>query len=223
MKVADVMTRRVVSVKPETLVVEAARLMLQEGISGLPVIDDGEHLVGIVTEGDFLRRGETRTERRRPRWLELLLGHGRLTDEYVRSHGRKVEEVMMRDVAKVTEQTTLAEAVRIMERRRVKRLPVLHRRKVVGILSRANLIQALAALTTDGMPVATSDGAIRAKLLAEVAKEPWGSRTTIDVAVHDGVVELHGTIFDEREREALRVATENIPGVTAVHDHLAWV
>jgi CBS domain-containing protein len=130
---------------------------------------------------------------------------------------------MTRDVATVTEETTLAEAVHLMEKRRVKRLPVLHRRKVVGILSRSNLMQALALLASDSRPPAAPDSIIRTKLLVELAKQSWRSRATLGVVVHDGIVELHGTIFDEREREALRVAAENIPGVKAVHDHLAWV
>ncbi|HZS81406.1 MAG TPA: CBS domain-containing protein [Stellaceae bacterium] len=224
MKVADVMTRRVVFAKPETTVIEAARLMLQDGISGLPVIDGKGELVGIVTEGDFLRRSETHTERRRARWLELLLGPGRLAEDYVRSHGRKVEEIMTQDVATVTGETPLAEAVRLMEKRRVKRLPVLHGRKVVGIISRADFMQALTVLSADdNKSAAASDDAIRATLMAELAKQPWGSRATTNVVVRDGIVELHGTILDDRQREALRVAAENIPGVTAVHDHLAWV
>jgi CBS domain-containing protein len=223
MKVADVMTRRVVSVRPQATVIEAVRLMLQDGISGLPVIDEDEHLVGIVTEGDFLRRSEMRTQRHRPRWLEFLLGPGRLADDYVHSHGRLVEEVMTRDVVTVAEETTLAAAVRLMEKRRVKRLPVTRRRKVVGILSRANLMQALAVLAEESKPTGVEDGAIRTKLLAEIAKQPWGSRASTNIIVRDGVVELHGVVFDDREREALRVAAENIAGVKAVHDHLAWV
>ena len=182
MRAANVMTRRVVSVTPETSVVEAVRLMLENRISGLPVIDDAGQLVGIVTEGDFLRRGETRTERHRPRWIEFLLGPGRLAEDYVRSHGRKVEQVMTREVATVTEETTLAEAVRLMEKRRVKRLPVLHRRKVVGILSRSNLMQALTLLASDGRPPAAPDSIIRTKLLVELAKQPWGSRATLGVS-----------------------------------------
>ncbi len=221
MKVADVMTRRVISVKPDTLVAEAARLMLQDNISGLPVIDSRNELVGIVTEGDFLRRAETGTERQRPRWLELLLGPGRLADEYVRTHGRKVEEVMTRDVVTVTAETPLDEAVRLMEQRRIKRLPVVSEGRVVGIVSRANLLQAFAGIAEEAP--APSDAAIEERLLAELAKRSWTPRASTKVAVSNGIVDLWGVIFDERERHALRVAAENVPGVKRVRDHLVWV
>ena len=223
MKVVEVMTRRVVSVRPDTPVTEAARLMLQDDISGLPVINASGDLVGIVTEGDFLRRTETGTERRRPRWLEFLLGPGRLAEEYVHTHGRRVEEVMTRDVATVTEDTSLDEVVRLMESRRIKRLPVVRGRQIVGIVSRANLLRALAALITEAAPSAATDTAIRERLLAELEKQTWSPRASTNLLVRNGVVDLWGVIFDEREREAMRVAVENVPGVKEVRDHLVWV
>jgi CBS domain-containing protein len=223
MKVADVMTRRVVSVKPETPIVEAARLMLQDDISGLPVIDAAGALVGIITEGDFLRRGETHTEKRRPRWLEFLLGPGRLAEDYTRTHGKRVGEVMTREVATALEETPLEEAVRLMEKRRIKRLPVLRQGRVVGVISRANLMHALATLAGEAKPPAATDRTIRDGVLAELEKQPWGASASTTVIVRDGVVELGGVIFDEREREAMRVAAENVPGVKSVRDHLVWV
>ena len=146
MKAKDVMTSPVVSVGPDDSVSEAARIMLQRHISGLPVIDKEGRLVGIVTEGDFLRRAETGTQRRRPRWLEYLLGPGRLADEYTRSHGRKVREVMTADPLTASDDTPLDEIVHTMEKRGIKRLPVLRGTEVVGIVSRANLVHALAGV-----------------------------------------------------------------------------
>ena len=146
MKVRDIMTSPVVSIEPESAVLEAVRIMLQRHISGLPVIDKEGRLVGIVTEGDFLRRAETGTQRRRPRWLEYLVGPGRLADEYTRTHGRKVHEIMTAGALTVTEDTPLDEVVRLMEKRRIKRLPVMRGNAVVGIVSRANLVHALAGL-----------------------------------------------------------------------------
>ena len=223
MKVAEVMTRRVLSVGPDASVAEAARLMLQNDISGLPVVSARGDVVGIVTEGDFLRRTETGTERRRPRWLSFLLGPGRLADEYVHTHGRKVEEVMTRDVATVTEDTPLDEVVRLMESRRVKRLPVIRGSQIVGIVSRANLLHALAALITEAATSVATDTTIRERLQAELKKQPWNPPAGTDLRVRNGVVYLWGVIFDEREREALRVAAENAPGVKEVRDHLVWV
>jgi CBS-domain-containing membrane protein len=187
------------------------------------VIDKDGRLVGMVTEGDFLRRAETGTDRRRPRWLEYLIGPGRLADEYTHSHGRKVSEIMTADPLTVTEETSLEEVVKLMEKRQIKRLPVVRGEEVVGIVSRANLVHALEGMAREVKPVAAGDQDIRDRLLAELAKQPWAPVALIDVIVKDGIVDLWGTITDERERQAIIVAAENVPGVKRVNDHLAWV
>jgi CBS domain-containing protein len=223
MNASDVMTRNVVSVRPDTSVAEAIRLMLDNRISGLPVIDAAGRLVGILTEGDLLRRGETGTERHRPRWLEILMGPGRLASEYVRTHGRRVEEIMTRDLVSVTPQTPLDEVVGLMESRRIRRVPVLDGDLPIGIVSRADLLRALAR-TFEEEPAATGgDDEIRERILAELAKVSWVPRDGVAITVANGIVDLNGFILDEKEREALRVAAENVPGVKAVEDHLVWV
>lgn len=221
MLVADVMTEPVVTITTGASVEEALRSMLGHGISGLPVVDATGSLVGMVTEGDFLRRVESGTERHRPRWLEILLGPGRMAEEYVHTHGRRVEEVMTPNVVTVAEDTALDEAVRRMERHHVKRLPVLRDGRLVGIVSRANLLRALLQPVRD--TAAGTDARIRDRLLAEMDAQMWAPRASVDVVVRHGVVDLWGAIFDQRQREALRVAAENIPGVTQVRDHLVWV
>jgi CBS domain-containing protein len=223
MKAKDVMTSPVVSIEPDASIWQAVRIMLQRHISGLPVIDQKGALVGIVTEGDFLRRAETGTQRRRPRWLEYLIGPGRLADEYTRAHGRKVSEIMTADPLTITEDTPLDEIVRLMEKRQIKRLPVVCDQHVVGIVSRANLVHALASVARDIRPSSASDQAIRDRILAELASQSWAPIALVDVHVRDGVVELWGMITDERERKAIVVAAENAPGVKAVNDHLTWV
>jgi len=223
MKAADVMTRQVMTIEADAPIAKAVRLMLQNRISGLPVVDPSGRLVGIVTEGDFLRRTETGTEVRRPRWLEFLLGPGRGASEYVRTHARKVAEVMTPNVASVAEDTPVDEIVRLMEHRRIKRVPVVQDRKVVGIVSRANLLRVLAGLIVELPPATVDDTALRERILAELDTQSWAPRAGIEVMVRHGVVELWGAILDERERQALRVAAENVPGVKAVHDHLCWV
>jgi CBS domain-containing protein len=222
MKVRDVMTSPVVSIDPESSVLEAVRIMLQRHISGLPVIDKRGRLSGMITEGDFLRRAETGTQRRRPRWLEFLLGPGRLAEEYTRSHGRKVHEIMTTNAVTVTEEVPLDEVVRLMEERRIKRLPVVRGNEVIGIVSRANLVHALAGLARDAKPTSSSDQAIRDRIVAELAGQSWAPTSLINVIVRDGVVELWGSITDERERQAIIVAAENVPGVKAVEDHVEW-
>ena len=223
MKAKDVMTSPAVSVEPDASIWQAVRIMLQRHISGLPVIDQEGGLVGIVTEGDFLRRAETGTQRRRPRWLEYLIGPGRLADEYTRSHGRKVSEIMTAEPLTITEDTPLDEIVRLMEKRQIKRLPVVRDQQVVGIVSRANLVHALASVARDIRPALAEDQAIRDRIVAELASQTWAPVALVDVQVRDGVVELWGMITDERERKAIVVAAENAPGVKAVNDHLAWV
>lgn len=223
MNVSDVMTPDVLSVPPEASVAVAAQLMLQKRISGVPVIDDLGNLVGIVTEGDFLRRAETGTGRRRPRWIEFFMGPGRLSDEYVRLSGRKVSDVMTREVRTVPPDASLEQAVRLMERHNIKRVLVVDNGKVVGIVTRANLLHAMAAFAHEVAPLSAEDAAIRQRLLADLKAQPWAPVTPIDVTVRNGVVQLSGVITDERQRQALRVAAENIPGVKNVEDNVVWV
>ena len=223
MQARDIMASRVVSIAPEATVLEAIELMLKNRISGLPVIDRTGALVGIVTEGDFLRRAETGTERKRPRWLEFLLGPNSLAKDYVRSHGRKVEEVMTKELVTVSDEAPLDEVVRIMERKRVKRLPVMRGRELVGIVSRASLLHALATMSRDLPQPLKSDADIRRRVMEELAKQPWAPIALIDIVVKDGVVELWGSITEASQGEALRVCAENIPGVKAVVSHLSWI
>jgi CBS-domain-containing membrane protein len=221
MKAKNIMTSTVISVPPDTTILQAARQMLQHHISGLPVIDRTENLVGILSEGDFLRRRETQTERKRSRWLEFLIGPGKLAAEYTHSHGGKVAEVMTTDVHTVTEDTALEDIVELMERHQIKRVPVMSGDKVVGIVTRSNLMHAMVSLARAEPKLGKDDSAIREKLLAEMKKESWAP--AVNVIVRDGVVELWGVIIDERQRDALKVAAENIPGVKAVKDHMVWL
>ena len=221
MRASDVMTRQVITIAPDASILQAMRLMLQNRISGLPVVDQQGHLVGIVTEGDFLRRAETGTGRHRPWWLEFLMSPGRLADEYVHTHGRKVEEVMSRSPHTVSEDATLEEVVRTMERKNIKRVPVIRDGKLAGIITRANLLHALASVTRIIPPVPKDDAAIRERILSEIDKLPW--RPAVSVLVRDGNVDLSGTIVDERAREGIKVLVENVPGVRAIHDHIVWV
>jgi len=223
MNARDVMTSNVLSVTPHEPLVVAAKLMLQKKISGLPVIDDDGKLVGIVTEGDFLRRSEIGTSRERPKWVEFFIGPGKLADEYVRFSGRKVRDVMTRNVQTAVPETPLSEVVRIMERHHIKRLPVIEQGKMIGIVTRANLLDAMASFVDEVGPTRPEDTAIRKQLLAELATQPWTPVSTVNVTVRDGVVHLSGAITDERQRRALRVAAENIPGVKKVEDYITWI
>ncbi len=222
MKASDVMTRNVLTVGRETSVADAIRVMLDSNVSGLPVLDNGK-VVGILTEGDLLRRSETGTERHRPRWLEILMGPGRMAGEYVRTHGRKVAEIMTTDVISVAADTPLDEVVGVMERRRIKRVPVIEGDVLVGVVSRLDLLRALLRAIEAQHSEGRGDDEIREQILAELAKAAWVPKDGLSISVKDGVVELNGVILEEKERDALRVVAENVPGIRAVEDHLVWI
>ena len=223
MKAKDVMTRHVVSIGPDATVLQAARLMLQHHISGLPVVDGAGALVGILSEGDFLRRRETATERRRSRWLEFLMGPGKIASEYTHSHGAKVSEVMSDEVQTVEESTPLEDVVELMERHRIKRVPVTRGKKMTGIVTRSNLMQAMVSMARSEQAPPKGDAEIRERLLAEIQKEQWAPAAMVNVVVHKGVVVLWGVVVVVCQREALKEAAENIPGVKGVKDHLVWI
>jgi CBS domain-containing protein len=223
MQASDVMTRSIVSIGPDAPVRDAIHLMLDHKVSGLPVVDMAGKLVGILTEGDLLRRSEIATEKHHWRWLEFVLGPGHRAGEYVRTHGRVVGELMTREVVAIGVDAPLDAIVGLMEHHHIKRLPVIDDDTLVGIVSRADLLAALGrALDAPAAPAA-SDEEIRARLLAELEKVDWAPRDGLTIAVTDAVVELSGVVFDEHEREALRVAAENIPGVKGISDRLVWV
>ncbi len=223
MKVRDVMTPHVVTVGSDESVLAASRLMLEKKISGLPVVDGKGKLVGIVSEGDFLRRSETDTKRTRSRWIEFLLGPGRNADEYVKINSRKISDVMSPDVRTVAPDDSLVTAVNLMERYRIKRIPVLEGEKLVGIITRADLLHAMAGFIGEVAPSPAGDTAIRERLLAELAKQPWAPINMVSVIVRNGVVQLSGSVTDDRQRHAMRVAAENIPGVKKVEEHFFWI
>lgn len=222
MKVSDVMTRRVISVSPEATIREAIKLMLKNHISGLPVVAHEDKLVGIVTESDFLHRPETGTERKRSRWLDALFGPAEAAKDYVRQHGLKVQEVMTRDPVTVTEVAPLDQVVQIMETHKIKRLPVMRRSKVVGIVSRADLMLALASILRSAQRHADNDEVIRQAIMASIREQSWTTGTFVDVIVRNGIVDLWGTITDGAQRKALNVLVESTPGVKRVEDHLSW-
>jgi CBS domain-containing protein len=220
---ADVMQNHVLTVNSHVSIADAARIMLRNRVSGLPVIDWEGRLVGIVTEGDLLRRSEIGTGRRRSRWLELLLGPGYAAAEYTAEHGRKVSEVMSDHVVAVVPRTPLAEIVALMEQHHIKRVPVLSGQKLIGILSRADLLRALVEAAVEFQVTVADDLQIREQVQHAVDQERWSPRATIKIDVQNGIVKLSGCITDDRERTALTVLAENVPGVKKVIDELVWV
>jgi len=225
MRAMDVMTTDVITVDPNTTVQDLAKLLAERGISGAPVVDSGGALVGVVSEGDLLHRAEIGTahrhrERRRSWWLDHFASD--LARDYLKSHGRTVRDLMTHDVVTVTEDTELADVAALLEARRIKRVPVVRDGKVVGIISRANIVRAVGA--TKGAPPQsgeTDDRLIRARLLGELGREEWARVWPEDIIVRNGVV--HFWLSDDEsgeKRDALRVAAESIIGVHGVEEHL---
>ena len=230
MRAADVMTPNVITVEPDTTVQQLAALLSERGVSGVPVVDSTGSMVGIVSEGDLLHRAELGTERRHTRrnswWLEHYASG--LAQDYVKSHGRSVKDIMTRDVHSVTEETDLADVAMLLETHRVKRVPVVRDGKVVGIISRANLVRALSATPAALASVAASrddDRAIRGRLLAELARQEWADKVWAqDIIVSSGTVHLwFGSNDPEELRQAVRVAAENTPGVHGIEEHVVPV
>jgi CBS domain-containing protein len=219
MRAKDVMVRAVATTTPDATIETVAKLMINLRISGVPVLDRNGQLVGIVTEGDLLRRVETGTERRLSRWSEWFSANAQMAAEYVKSHARRVEDVMTRQVVTVGELEDLDEIAELMESNGIKRVPVVHDGKIVGIVSRADLLQVLAS---GGAPrdAEDSDRLVRERLLAELGKQQWASPSESNIVISDGVVHFWGTVGSEKERTALRVLAENIPGVRGIEDHM---
>lgn len=218
---ADVMTTGVVSVTLDTPVQEVARLLYSRRISGVPVLDADGRVIGIVSESDLMSHvGAVGEEPRQSWWLRLFSDQVELAKHYVKTHGRTARDVMMTSVITVDEDTPLTEVAKTLQKHRIKRAPVMRDGKMVGILTRSNLLQALA--TTDiTKPVSADDREIRERLQSEIRAQPWAHWAMINVAVQDGVVSLRGFISGDAERRALRIAAENVPGVTRVEDDLA--
>ena len=221
MQAKDVMTRFVVSIAPETSVTEIARVLIERSVSAVPVVDDTGEIVGIVSEGDLMRRPETGTDRRPSWWLKLLTLSENQTRDYVKSHGLRADDVMTRDVVTVAEDTPINEIADLLESRRIKRVPVVREGKPVGIVSRANLISALAS--TKEMPATSADDeTIREALMTEF--ELAGVHTLyVNAIVTNGVVHIRGDANSEDERRAATVAAESIPGVLEVRNRVTVV
>ena len=221
MQARDVMISPVITIGKSATVREVARILLEKRISAVPVVDNIGKLVGMITEGDLMRRAEAGTERPYSWWVHFLAGDATVAADYVKSHAARVEDVMTPDVVTATAETPLHEIASLFEEHRIKRVPIVNEDgNLVGIVSRANLIQVVASARPK-LEMTLPDTTIRRKLLSELKKQSWAHTHNLSVTVTDGVVDLWGGAQSSEERKAIRVAAENIPGVVAVNDHLA--
>jgi CBS domain-containing protein len=219
MKAADVMVSAVISVRPNARVEDVASILLANRISAVPVINEEGELVGIVSEGDLMRRAETGTERRRPWWLEYLAGKQVLAADYIKSHSHRISDIMTRSVVTAAPDTPLGDIATLLERNRIKRVPIVQNGQVVGIVSRANLLQALASVSKDVAAANGDDSQIRDQVFSRLNAELWRP-SMLNVTVHNGTVDLWGCVTSNDEKKAARLVIEEIPGVKAINDHL---
>lgn len=219
MRAYQIMSRQVVSIRPEAPITDAIKVMLAHHISGLPVVDSADNLVGIICESDFLRRSEIGTEHERNRLLSLLLGAERVASEFVKERGRKVEQVMTRQPVTTNEQAPLDEVADVIERRHLNHIPVMRADRIVGIITRSDFLSAVAGPLTGASGYSGSDNQLRRAVLAALAKTPW-QPIGLNVRVRDGAVSLRGVIRGESAHRAAIVACENVPGVLRVDDRL---
>ena len=222
MVVADIMTHPALAIDPQAPLLQAIRLMTGHRVSGLPVVDPQGRILGILTEGDLLRRAETGTAGERPGWLASFLRPGRSAQRYVATHARRVGEVMTTEVIAVTEDTSLADAVELMQRHRIRRLPVVRDGRLLGVVSRADLVRQLGELLAADAPSA-DDGALHRAVIEAMDREPWARGHAVSVAAKDGVVQLDGCLFDMNARGALGVLAENVPGVRRVENRIVCI
>jgi len=221
MKASDIMTSKIVTIGPTASVRDVAELLLSSHISAVPVVDETGRLLGIVSEGDLMRRVETATERRRSWWLELFSSNEVLAAEFVKMHARKVIDVMTPNVITADPETPISEIVSTLEKNRIKRVPIMRDEKVVGIVSRANLLQAFASVLQEaGAQGKADDATIRAQVEVQLNKNAWTKPWQLNVIIHDGVVELWGVVHSQIEKTAARVSAEEVPGVRSVNDNL---
>lgn len=223
MKTADIMTTSVVCIRPEATVLEAARLLLGERISALPVVDAAGRLQGIVSEGDLIHRAEIGSEKSISRWKALFEEDATLARDYLKAHGRTVADVMSHPVVMVEEDTELSVVAARLDEFSIKRLPVMRDGKVVGIVSRANLLQAL--ISTPAAPAAPTpdDATLRSQILLKLDREPWSPSLVHNIIVQDGNVEIWGHADSAAQCEACRVLAAGIPGVKAVTNHMVVI
>jgi CBS domain-containing protein len=220
MTAADVMVSNVITVGVNASIGEVAAILLNNHISGAPVVGEKGELVGIVSEGDLLRRPEIGTAKRHSWWLELVSNEWSLATEYIKSHSRKVADVMTRDVITAKPDTPLGDIAAMLERNRIKRVPIVEGSKLVGIVSRANILQALASATKKLSSLTTADDSeLRKEVLSRLAAEPWRP-TMLTVTVQDGIVDLWELVHSVEQKKAARLAAELTPGVRAVVDNI---
>jgi len=214
MRADDIMSVDVVTVAPDTDIGEVARTLIEYNVSAVPVVDASGKVVGMVSEGDLMRRPESGTERHPSWWLRFIADPSERARDFVKTHGQIARDVMTRRVISVAEETPIEDIAEILEKNRIKRVPVVRDGKLVGIVSRANLLHGLVARRT--RKAADADDRTIRKAIMTALRETGARTELIDVVVNQGVVTLWGSVESETEADAIRVAAESTEGVQSV-------
>ena len=220
MKAYDIMVRNVITTRPQASVSEVAKLLVDNDISALPVVDGTGQVVGVISEADLMRREELGSEKTRHWWLETITSGATLAEEFAQSHGKRVEELMSSQVISATEDASLGEIASLLEKPRIKRVPILKGGKLIGVVSRSNLIQALASAKSQVPTAAETDHMLRAEIVGRLAEQQWTDFGERNVIVVNGVANLWGLVGSPSERKALTALVEGVPGVTEVRDEM---
>lgn len=222
MQAIDIMTSKVISIGLDTDVRDVAQLLLEHRISAVPVVDDERRVLGIVSEGDLMRRVKGDEPQGGAWWLSLFTG-GQDPEAYVKAHGRKAREVMSPDPLTVEENTPLHTIARLLEKHHIKRVPVVREDKLVGIVSRANLLQGIANVAVAPTESPADDRRIRDAILNEVEQNTGVHTGSISLIVDGGEVEIWGLVESIAQKQAVTVAAENVSGVTKVENNLGMM
>jgi CBS domain-containing protein len=222
MRAKDIMVTEVITVGPQASVRDVAKLLLSNRISAVPVVNEHGELIGIISEGDLARRAELNTTPHRSWWLEMFSRKSKeaLAKEYMKSRGSKVRDVMTKNVITAKPTTSVRDIATLLEKHRIKRVPIVAKGKMIGIVSRANLIQALASLPENDEQSTISDSRVRKKVMKQFNSEKWSKGSLLSVTVHDGAVKLWGIVDSEAEKEAVRIAAELVEGVRTIENNV---
>lgn len=222
MHAREIMTSGLITIGPEASVSDAARLMVENRVSALPVVDGAGKLVGIVSEGDLMRRVETGTEKRRPWWLAIVAGDEKLARDFAKAHGQQINDVMSRDVVTAAPDWSIDKIARTLEERHIKRVVIVENGKPSGIVSRADLLRALATRPAPAAAPSVADQALRNAVIEALTRKEWsgGAMAPVTVIVESGVVHLWGMTTSTAVRDAMRIAAQEVAGVKRVENHL---
>ncbi len=216
----EVMTKDVITVGPDTTVGEIAALLVRHRISAVPVVAAENRVIGIVSQTDLANRSETDTEKRRKWWLDIFADADAKAREYVKSHGRKAKDIMTRFVISVPPRASMAEVADLLDTHRIRQVPVMEDGKLLGMISRTDLVRKLAEVAVVAPAARPDSGTLQKAIWQRIHEQTWLKSAYVSVSTKDGIVELWGAVDSDQQRQALRVLVEGVAGVQRVEDHV---